>query len=131
MQRRNFFTAITGILGLVVANKVINSGLSAPSDEDIETATTYTYISKFRSQEEYKAFYGQNVSDNLEKLRAQFFDEGKLLSLKKYSKSTVSTTSPQLHIELIFDSKNSKIAFLQQQQNILAVSKNIIQLSNT
>ena len=108
MKRRNFFTLLTGIVGLVTLNKVTSPTPSFSSVDEQPSSTKHTYVSNFRNQIEFQNFYGEQVCENLEKLRGNFFDLGKLLSLKKFSKAGSLGINPQLHIELIFDSVSSK-----------------------
>jgi hypothetical protein len=115
MKRRSFFSIFTGVLGVSFVSKLAGHGNYLNQDMQ---SVTLTY--KYRNPEELRSLYGENASEKLERMRTHFFEQAKLLSLKKYvQSSTNGLNRSDLLIELVFDSVTSKAEFLEMRSNVL------------
>ncbi len=126
MKRRSFFAVMMGALGLAIADKSDKINIKQNA-----TDLPIKFVHKFRTPQELNELYGNDTSSNLENMRARFFQEGKILSLRKFSKYEKSKNQDMLFVSLIFDSNSSKAEYISQRKNILIAGNSSLSISKS
>ncbi len=127
MNRRYFFTALTGLLGLAAAPSILKES-TTQLGEDLISSKGSTFVHKFRTAEAMEQMFGVHALHQIQELRTRFFENGKLVSLKQVAKKSVSSSKPEIQVILSFNSTLSKEEYLKERARIfssgLSLSKN-------